>query len=107
MRRWKRYKVDMRVKLRRSDEPEEAATVVRTYEMSEGGLSVYASESYEVGAQMLAVFSLPGAEAGMRLRTIVKNRRGFRCGMEFVDLQDVDRSEILRYLGSLMDVIEI
>jgi c-di-GMP-binding flagellar brake protein YcgR len=99
--------VDIRVKLRRWDDPEEAATVVRTYEMSEGGMSVYASESFEVGAAMMVAFALPGVGSGLRLRCVVKNRRGFRCGMEFIELPENDRSEILRYLGSLMDVIEI
>jgi c-di-GMP-binding flagellar brake protein YcgR len=107
VRKWKRFKVDIRVRLRRWDEPEEAVTVVRSYELSEGGMSVYASESLEVGTAMQVAFSLPGTERGLRIRAVIKNRRGFRCGMEFVELDAGARDAILRYLGSLVDVIEI
>jgi len=107
IRRWKRFKVDMRVRLRRWEEPEESATVVRSYEMSEGGMSVYASETLGPGTFMMLAFQLPGMEQGMRLRAVVRDRRGFRCGLEFVDLTVVERTEILRYLASLVDVIEI
>lgn len=106
-RKWKRFKVDIRVRIRRWEEPEESASVVRTYELSEGGMSVYASETLDVGTFMLAEFSLPPSPNGLRIRAVVRNRRGFRCGLEFVDLAAAERSELVRYLGSLTDVIEI
>ena len=43
----------------------------------------------------------------MNIRAVVRNRRGFRCGMQFVDLSVADRHEIARYLSALADVIEI
>jgi c-di-GMP-binding flagellar brake protein YcgR len=95
------------MRIRRWEEPEDAALVVRTYELSEGGMSVYASESLEIGTFMLAEFSLPGAKKALRIRAVVRNRRGFRCGLEFVDLPATEKFEILRYLGTLVDVIEI
>lgn len=57
-RRFKRFKVDIRVRIRRADELEENSSVVRTYELSEGGMSVYASESFEVGTVMVAELAL-------------------------------------------------
>jgi c-di-GMP-binding flagellar brake protein YcgR len=106
-RKWKRFKVDIRVRIRRWEEPDEHASVVRTYELSEGGMSVYASETLDIGTFMLAEFSLAPSQYGLRIRAVVRNRRGFRCGLEFVDLPAAERAEILRYLGSLADVIEI
>lgn len=106
-RRWKRIKVDIRVRIRRWEEPEEAATVVRTYELSEGGMSVYASETLETGTVLLVEMTLPTAEKGLRLRAMVRNRRGFRCGMEFVGLPATARSEIVRYLTAEEGVVEI
>ena len=106
-RRWKRYKVDIRVRIRRWDEPDENPSVVRTYEMSEGGMSVYASETLDVGTMIMVELSLPAEQRPLRLRAVVKNRRGFRCGMEYVELPEVDRAEISRYPLSLADVIEI
>jgi c-di-GMP-binding flagellar brake protein YcgR len=106
-RRWKRVKVDIRVRLRRWQEPEETAAVVRTYELSEGGMSVYASETLEVGTALQVELTLSGAPKPLRVRTVVRNRRGFRCGMEFVDLPAADRSEILRYLAAAEGVVDI
>lgn len=106
-RKYKRFKVDIRVRLRQWDAPEEASFVVRTYELSEGGMSVYASETLETGTRMVSEFSLPHSEKALRIRAVVKNRRGFRCGLEFSDLAEKDRQEIVRYLTTLADVIEI
>jgi len=106
-RKWKRFKVDIRVRIRRWEDPDESSSVVRTYEMSEGGMSVYASETLDVGTYILAEWSVPSEQQPLRVRAVVKNRRGFRCGLQFVDLPETDRAVISRYLFSLADVIEI
>lgn len=105
-RRWKRLKVDIRVKLRRWEEKESAASVMRSGELSQGGMSVYAPDGLEVGTYVMVAFSLPPEEKTLRLRAVVRNRRGFRCGLEFVDMIDADRLEIARYLGSLANAAE-
>jgi c-di-GMP-binding flagellar brake protein YcgR len=106
-RRWKRVKVDIRVKVRRWEEPEEATSVVRTYELSEGGMSIYASESLEVGTFMSIEFSLPTTANPLHVRAVVRNRRGFRCGMEFVDISPAASQEVLRYLVATEGEIEV
>ena len=107
VRKWKRVKVDIRVKLRRLEEPEEANTVVRTFELGEGGMSVYASETLVAGTLMRIEFSVPTSNHTLRVCAVVKNRRGFRCGLEFVDLSEETKTEILRYLGAVQGVLEI
>jgi c-di-GMP-binding flagellar brake protein YcgR len=94
-------KVDIRVKLRRWEEAEDAATVVRSFELSEGGMSVYAPNGLGAGTCVVVVFSLPPEERALRIRAMVKHRLGFRCGLEFVDLPAAERAEIVRYLGSV------
>ena len=106
-RRWKRVKVDIRVRIRRWEEPEEDAAIVRTYELSEGGMSVYASETLVIGTVMLVELTLPTLEKGLRIRAVVRNRRGFRCGMEFMDLAATAKSEIVRYLAEAEGVVDI
>jgi c-di-GMP-binding flagellar brake protein YcgR len=99
-RRWKRLKLDIRVRLRRWEEAEDAVVVVRSYELSEGGMSVYAPELLDLGSSVLVGFTLPETGSRLSLRAVVKNRRGFRCGLEFSQLTDAERSEIARYLES-------
>jgi c-di-GMP-binding flagellar brake protein YcgR len=100
-RRWKRYKVDIRVRLRRWQEPEEAAQVMRSYELSLGGMSVYTPGKLEIGTWVLVVFALTAEGAALRLRAVVRNQRGFRCGLEFAELKAGERAEIAAYLEAL------
>lgn len=98
-RRWKRFKVDIRVRLRRWEEAEDTASVVRSHEMSEGGMSVYSPDELEIGTYVVITFSWSPEEKGLRIRAVVRYRRGFRCGLEFVDLTAAERLEIAHYLG--------
>ena len=91
VRKWQRFKVDVRVKVRRSEEPDTAAVVVRSCVISEGGMSVYAPQSMEIGTSVMVEFSLPGSSRELRLRALIRNRCGFRCGMEFVERMAADR----------------
>lgn len=102
LRKWRRLKVDVRVKLRRSEEPGNAV-IVRSYAMSEGGMSVYAPELLEIGTSLLVEFSLPGTSPELRLPALIRNRFGFRCGMEFMEVTASDRILIRRYLQSLVN----
>lgn len=106
-RKWKRIKVDVRVKMRQSDAPEASSSVVRTYELSVGGMSVYASEMLAIGDVVRAELSLPTVAKRFEVTAVVRNRRGFRHGMEFVDLPESVRVEIERYLTMEAGVVKI
>lgn len=101
LRRWQRFKIDVRVKVRRPEEPDTAAVLVRSHVMSEGGMSVYAPESLGIGTSVLVEFALPGISRELRLRAQILNRCGFRCGMEFVERMAADRMVIRRFLQLL------
>ena len=96
-----RVKVDVRVKLWRDPEAEDAATVVRSYELSQGGMSVYAPEQMEIGTPLVVSFTLPPGDKALRFHAIVRNLRGFRCGLEFVKVSAAEGAELARYLGSV------
>jgi len=106
-RKWKRFKVDIRIRIRRSDEAGVETTAARAFELSEGGMSVYASEALEVGTPIQLELLLLSTDKPLRVRAMVRSRRGFRCGMEFMELAAADKSEIQAYLGALADIIEI
>jgi hypothetical protein len=90
--------MDIRVKIRRQDEPDNPVAVARSHVMSEGGMGVYAPVSLEIGTYVLVEFLLPGTSRELRLHALVRNRRGFRCGMEFVKLAAADRLVLQHYL---------
>ena len=100
-RRWKRMKVDVRVKLWLDPAGEGSAVVVRSYEMGQGGMSVYAPEQIELGALVVVGFAFSASAKALRFPAIVRNKRGFRYGLEFVDTSDAERAELARYLEPL------
>jgi len=106
-RKFKRIKVDIRVRMRRAEAPETESSVVRTYELSAGGMSVYAAEALALGTVVRAELSLPAVAERFEVTAVVRNRRGFRLGMEFVDLPGRVRVEIQRYLAAEAGVVEI
>ncbi len=106
-RKWKRIKVDIRVRMRRWDEPEAESSVVRTYEISAGGMSVYAAEALSIGSMVRVELSLPALTEKFDITAVVRNRRGFRLGMEFVDLPETVKAEIQHYLATEEGVVEI
>jgi c-di-GMP-binding flagellar brake protein YcgR len=106
-RRFKRIKVDVRVRMRPSGEPETANSVVRTYELSTGGMSVYATEALDLGTVVRAELQLPAVKERFELTAVVRNRRGFRLGMEFIDISDPTKVAIERYLTAEAGVVEI
>lgn len=107
VRKWKRIKVDIRVRIRRWDEPEAESYVVRTYEIGVGGMSVYAAEALSIGTMLRVELLLPALTEKFDITAVVRNRRGFRLGMEFVDLPDNVKAEIQRYLATEEGVVEI
>jgi hypothetical protein len=69
-------------------------------------MSVYASEALECGTLLMVEVALSTAKKGMQIKALVRNRRGFRCGMEFVDLPVAERAEIANYLATVEGVVE-
>ena len=102
IRKWQRFEIDVRGKVRRSEETD-STVVLRTYVMSEGGMGVYAPGSLEIGTHVLVEFSLPGTSRELRLPALIRNRCGFRCGMEFTGLAASDRSLIRSYLRPVVN----
>jgi hypothetical protein len=98
VRKWQRFEIDIRVKVRRWEPPDNAVVVVRSCVMSEGGMSVYAPESLEIGTYVLVEFWLHGTSRELQLHAVIRNRCGFRSGMEFRGLTAADRMLIRRYL---------
>ena len=59
-RQFQRFKMDVRVKIRLWEDPDNAITVVRSHVMSERGMSVYTPLSLDIGTYVLVEFLLPG-----------------------------------------------
>jgi PilZ domain-containing protein len=105
-RRWPRYKVDVPVRVITQDPTKVTIVQGRGSELNNGGMSVFAGIELAIGAQVLVEFTPPYSGGPIRVRCFVRNRAGYRYGVEFItesddDYQSVNKIEtILRSMGS-------
>jgi hypothetical protein len=98
-RRWPRYKVDLRLKVTLPQTAGAAAGRSFTFgqgsDVSEGGMAAYIPSELNVGDVVGIEFVLPYSKETISLRAEVRNRNGFRYGLEYV-LITQDHQQLLR-----------
>lgn len=97
LRKAPRYPLDVRASVifKRDDVAQKAQ--VRTVDVGIGGTAITSPLQLPLEVQVEVEFSLPNSRATMRLKAIIKNRSGFRYGVEFLSISDAQRDEITRF----------
>lgn len=90
-RKFPRYFLDVRAKLR-SDEQEITA---RTLDISEGGMGLVSPVEIPEGRSFMVELQLPTVQGSFRTAIQGRNRSGFRYGFQFVEV-DESNMELLR-----------
>ena len=95
-RRWPRSKVDVPVRtvIHKPDR-----TLIRNgrgMEMSEGGMCLLMEVELGLGEQIEVEFTPPYSGKPIRVRSEVRNRTGYRYGVEFIPAGKQERSEVAR-----------
>lgn len=95
-RRWPRHKIDVPVRavIRKPDKI--LIRDGRGMEMSEGGMCLFISAELGLGEEIEVEFTPPYSGNPMRVRSEVRNRNGYRYGVEFVPDGKKERSEVAR-----------
>jgi len=105
-RRFPRYKVDVPVRVITQGLTKVTIVQGRGSELNNGGMAIFAGLELSIGAQVLVEFTPPYSGQPVRVRCFVRNRAGYRYGVEFItesddDYENVNRIEtILRSMGS-------
>ena len=107
-RRWPRYKMDVPVRVIKGLTN---VTIVqgRGSELNNGGMAIFAGTELSIGDQVLVEFTPPYTGQPIRVRCFVRNRAGYRYGVEFItenddDYESVNRIEtVLKSMGSPVD----
>jgi hypothetical protein len=105
-RRFPRYKVDVPVRVITQGLTKVTIVQGRGSELNIGGMAVFAGTELSIGAQVIVEFTPPYSGQPIRVRCFVRNRAGYRYGVEFItegddDYENVNRIEtILRSMGS-------
>jgi len=89
-RRWPRYKIDVPVRVIKQGATKVSIVQGRGSELNNGGMAVFAGTELAVGDQVLVEFTPPYTGQPIRVRCFVKNRSGYRYGVEFITENDDD-----------------
>jgi hypothetical protein len=73
----------------------------RTHDVSCRGMSLYLALDLEIGVPIRLKFTLPNSRVALNLDAMIKNRVGFRYGIEFVNATTAEIDEISRVVGIL------
>lgn len=99
-RRWPRFKLDVPVRVIAYRDNKANIVSGRGNEVSEGGLAVFAGLELRPGEQIWVEFTPPYSSEPLRVRGTVRNRTGYKYGIEFRadDAEERERVARLREL---------
>jgi hypothetical protein len=107
LRRWPRYEIDVPVRLITQRPTNGAIVHGRGRELGCGGMAVFAGVELSLDEQVAVEFTPPRAAQPIRVRSFVRNRSGYKYGVEFITENDRDYQNVgllqstLKTLGSL------
>jgi hypothetical protein len=94
-RRWPRYHLDIPIRVIVHGPGKTRVIVGRGNELNDGGMSLTAGVELKPGDQAEIEFNPPYAGVPIRIRGVVRNRKGYRYGMEFVAESDHEEEQVL------------
>src|SRR5215470_7220268 len=100
-RRWQRYRLNVPIRLIYKHEGASKIVSGRGNDMSEGGVLVFAGLELKTGDEVSIEFTPPFSAGPVRAKGIVRHRRGYNYGIEFVLESDADREQTERFRGLL------
>jgi len=101
VRRVPRYSIDVAVRVSLVKNAQKQTFSGRGSELSEAGMAAYVPAELNLGDRVSIEMMLPYSREALSLVAIVRNRSGFRYGMEFKDVTDAQRQNILRTCSAL------
>ena len=102
-RRWPRYRVDLRIKVirERTEAGSRNFTFGQGSDVSEGGMAAYIPAELEVGEVVGIELNLPYSKDQISMRAAVRNKNGFRYGLEYVLISEEHRQLLGKTLRTL------
>jgi PilZ domain-containing protein len=101
VRRFPRYSIDAAVRVSVVKNSQKHLFSGRGSELSEAGMAAYIPAELNLGDRVSIDMMLPYSREALSLVGIVRNRSGFRYGMEFKDITESQRESIRRTCSAL------
>jgi len=100
-RRWQRFKLNVPVRVIAYRDNKATIVSGRGNEVSEGGLAIFAGLEVRLGEEIGVEFTPPYSSEPLRVRGIVRNRKGYKYGIEFL-AENPDEHERVARLRELL-----
>jgi len=100
-RRYSRRDIDVRIKIALNNNGVQTFVYGRGNDIAEGGMAAYISMEMSVGSRLKLEVQLPYSQQPLKIGATVRNRYGFRYGLEFTAMSDKDREIIRRACHAL------
>ena len=101
-RRWRRHHLDVPIRVIVHRAAKTSVFVGRGNELSEGGLAITAGVELKTGDAAEIEFTPPYSGVPIRIRGVVRNRAGYRYGMEFVAQGEREEEQVNRLKTMLL-----
>ncbi|PSH04109.1 MAG: hypothetical protein CXZ00_08635 [Acidobacteria bacterium] len=92
-RKYARFSLDVRAKLIGGG----LEITVRTLDISEGGVGIVSPGEIAPGTLFAIEFVFPTMQDVFRAKAVVNNRKGFRWGLEFADIDETNLALLRKY----------
>jgi hypothetical protein len=102
MRRWIRYAVSLSLRARVPTSSGQEYMLAHGRDVSQGGMAVYVPVELEVGQTVLLELVFPCLQQPVFVSATVKNRVGFKYGVEFLGPTQEQQQTILANLHKLL-----
>jgi c-di-GMP-binding flagellar brake protein YcgR len=99
-RRWRRFRLDMPLRLIIHREKTSIISS-RGSDISEGGLLIFAGVELKEGEEIFVEFTPPYSGEPIRVRGIVRNRQGYKYGVEFLWNSPEEEEQTVRFRSLL------
>jgi c-di-GMP-binding flagellar brake protein YcgR len=100
-RRYPRYHCDFPVTLSLFSGKEHRHIEGRGRDLAQAGIGILIADEIPIGEVVSLAFSLPDAAQAWIMRAVVRQRRGYHYGFEFLSFSAEHAEELKRYLPSL------
>lgn len=102
MRRWTRYAVSVSLRIRVPAGSGQEYMLAHGRDVSQGGMAVYVPVELEIGQTVLLELIFPCHPQPVSLSATVRNRTGFKYGVEFLNPAQEQQESILANLHTLL-----
>ena len=102
MRRWTRYAVSVSLRVRIPTSSGQEYMLAHGRDVSQGGMAVYIPVELEIGQAILLEMIFPCLQQPVLLSATVKNRIGFKYGVEFLEPTEEQQETILANIHKLL-----